>query len=266
MDSRNVLMAVLVLAAPGFFFNCQPSEPFLTRYLLDDKNLTETQLDERVWPADVYASLAFALPVAFLAETIGYLWTLFLGMLLREATRVILIWGTGVGAMVAMQITYAGGHAANIAYFALPYVMLEPGDSTVAAATAAQHAAYHLGNVAGSGLAQGLVSSGAVTDLRVLFYLSWAATSAGLVLLLCVPLLLGSARRRSAYRTLFGEVRAHGLGPALRHLWRLALLRHVAAACAGLILLGCCWEILGNYFQENLREFGMNKSLYGYVE
>lgn len=262
----HFLLTLLVLAAPGFFFNCQPSEPFLTRYLLEDKNLTRAQLDEVVWPADVYASLAFVLPVGVCAETIGYVPTLLAGMLFREATRVILIWGEGVPAMTAMQVTYAGGHAANAVFFSLPYVLLEPSDATAAAATAAQHAAYHLGNLAGSGLAQALVSTGAVVDLRVLFYLSWAFTTAGLALLLCVPLLLGAARRRGAYRTLFGEARARGAVAALRHLGQLARLRHVAAACAGLVLVGACWEIIGNYFQENLREAGMDRSLYGYVE
>jgi hypothetical protein len=52
----------------------------------------------------------------------------------------------------------------------------------------------------------------------------------------------------------------------LRHLLQLVRLRHVAAACAGLVLAGACWEMLSNYFQENLREAGMDKSLYGYVE
>ena len=39
---------LLRLCAVGFFVNCQPSEPFLARYLMDDKGLTEAELDNYV--------------------------------------------------------------------------------------------------------------------------------------------------------------------------------------------------------------------------
>ncbi len=267
---RTAVLA-LVLSMPGFFFNFQPSEPFLTRFLLESKNLTSSQLDLLVWPADVYASLAFQLPVGLCAEVVGYLPTIFVGLLFREATRVILIWGTGVGAMVAMQVTYAAGHAVNAIFFSLPFVFLPPSDEARATAVAMQHGMYHLGNLLGSGLAQILVSTGAVVDLTVLFYISWAATTTGLCLLLCIPAIFkrgGGVREggRGAYETLFGEIRQHGVKGTCKRLGDLFRLPYVMSASIGLVMVLSCWEILGNYFQENLHEAGMRKTFYGFVE
>eukprot|EP00954_Amorphochlora_amoebiformis_P006353 496876-Amorphochlora_amoeboformis.AAC.1 len=61
----------LGLCLVGFFINCQPSEPFLTRFLIEDKGLTEDQLDNEVWPYNTYGSFFFLLPVGFVAEIYG---------------------------------------------------------------------------------------------------------------------------------------------------------------------------------------------------
>jgi hypothetical protein len=42
------------------------------KYLREVKGLTETQLDNTVWPADTYATFAFMIPVGLLAEAAGY--------------------------------------------------------------------------------------------------------------------------------------------------------------------------------------------------
>ena len=46
-------------------------------------------------------------PLGFLAESLGYRLTVGLCIACREATRVLLIYGSGVRAMAAMQGTYA---------------------------------------------------------------------------------------------------------------------------------------------------------------
>lgn len=52
--------------------NCKPSEPYLAKYLLEVKGLSEQQLDSQVWPWYSYAALFFMLPVGLAAETFGY--------------------------------------------------------------------------------------------------------------------------------------------------------------------------------------------------
>ena len=176
---------LLRLCAVGFFVNCQPSEPFLARYLMDDKGLTEAELDNYVWPADTYASLALLLPLGLLAECWSYRGAILLGLLCRQATRALLLFGRGVGAMQLMQVTYAAAVAAEaVAYFALPYLVVDS-PRQFPAATAAVRGACHAGNALGSGIGQALVS-GAGCPLRLLFFFSWAFSTLGL---LCFPLL-----------------------------------------------------------------------------
>ena len=111
--------SLFLLCAVGFFVNFQPSEPFLTQFLLENKNLSEADLDtyvcnaepsvlclasilrfggvcRYVWPVDTYGSFLFLLPVGLLAEKIGYLKVILLGVLAREATRMILLFADSV--------------------------------------------------------------------------------------------------------------------------------------------------------------------------
>jgi hypothetical protein len=275
---------VVLLALPGFFFNFQPSEPYLTRYLIEDKNISHATLDLRVWPTETYSSLAFAIPVGILAEMVGFLPVVFVGMAMREATRIILIFGEGLELMMTMQATYALGHATLAVYYALPFLFLSPEDFAIG--TAAQHALYHLGNLLGSGLAQGLVLKD-VVSLKTLFFISWGATTTGLIALIVMGLVLRRARsavKSVPYNTLWSEIRHQGIKQAMRNFLDLFLIRSVAASCVGLCLIYACWAILGNYFQENLvgdlfflfhvysillfkkREHGLPKALFGFVE
>jgi len=91
------------LCLVGFFVNCQPSEPFLTRYLIEEKGLTEAQLDNEVWPVDTYAMLLFLLPMGLFAELWSYRGVIVGGVLCRQVTRVLLLFGEGLRAMQVMQ-------------------------------------------------------------------------------------------------------------------------------------------------------------------
>ncbi|KAL3903024.1 MAG: hypothetical protein SGPRY_011835 [Prymnesium sp.] len=94
----------LRLALLGFLVNLQPSEPYLTRYLLR-RGLTPAQLASQVWPWSSTASFALLLPLALLAEGVGTRPVIFLGLVCREVTRVLLIFASGVSWMAAMQET-----------------------------------------------------------------------------------------------------------------------------------------------------------------
>ena len=116
---KNLLKICLI----GFFVNFQPSEPFLTRYLQEYKDISDRELDDYVWPFDTYGSFLFLVPVGLLAETIGYRKTIFVGLVLREMTRVILLYAPGIYWACAMQLTYAGATSINYVYYA--YVVFE---------------------------------------------------------------------------------------------------------------------------------------------
>ncbi len=65
---RGFAATVLALCLVGFLVNCQPSEPFLTMYLENVKNISDHDLDTYVWPTDTYSSFLFLLPIGLLAE------------------------------------------------------------------------------------------------------------------------------------------------------------------------------------------------------
>lgn len=175
---------VVFLCLVGFLVNCQPSEPFLTRYLSEAKGLSEEQLDNQVWPYNTYASFLFFIPAGLLAESIGYRSVILLGLLCREATRLVLLFGRGVPLMATAQVSYAAATCANSVYYAYAYTVVAP--EWYHRATGCMRGAYHLGNVAGAVLGQMLVSSG--QSLNLLFYLSWGFTSAGLIAFAtCLP-------------------------------------------------------------------------------
>ena len=140
--------SLAALAAVSFLINCQPSEPFLSQYLVEDKNLTTAQLDSRVWPVDTYGAFLFMLPAGVLAESIGYRRVILLGLLCREATRLLLLFGEGVPAMAFMQLTYAAATCVNTVYWAYVYMALPP--SCFGRGTAVVMSAWHGGNVLGS--------------------------------------------------------------------------------------------------------------------
>ena len=175
------------LCSVGFFFNFQPSEPFLTYYLEHGKHLSSDALNARVWPCDTYGALAFTIPAALLAERIGYWRALVVGAGCREATRLLLLYGRGVDAMAAMQLTYAGAIAAHDAVYvahALAAVPPRARSACAAAATAACKAGDALGSLAGQCL-RGWGGE-AFVPVETLFYVSWASTTVGVGCLLLV--------------------------------------------------------------------------------
>lgn len=78
--------------------------PSARRYLEEVKKLSSSDLAGGVWPYYTYGSLAAVFPLGILAEAWGYRPTIFLGLCCREATRMFLIFGNGVGQMAVMQV------------------------------------------------------------------------------------------------------------------------------------------------------------------
>jgi len=89
------------------------------------QGLTEAQLDGEVWPADTYASLLLLLPVGIAAERWSYRGVIIVGLLCRQATRALLVFGSGLWAMQLMQVCYAcATNVEAVVYFAYPYCVL----------------------------------------------------------------------------------------------------------------------------------------------
>ena len=120
------LRTLYPLWAMAFCLNCKPSEPYLARFLMEAKNLTEDQLNHEVWPWSTWGSLLFLLPVGMLAEHVGYRRVILGGLVCREATRVLLLFTSSVFWMATMQLTYAGVMAVQPIFLAYAYVIVAP--------------------------------------------------------------------------------------------------------------------------------------------
>lgn len=172
-DWRSVIGVAVCL----FCVHCQPSEAYLTRYLRDDVGISEDDLDQYVWPTDTWTQLVTLIPAGLLAEVVGLRPVALFGLTCRLVTRIILIWGRGVGEMAAMQGMYAIGTNADVLLLTIMYVAVRPAKFRVV--TGIAFAAQHIGSFAGSGIGQAMADS-EPHNLRRLFFVSWGFTTAGL--------------------------------------------------------------------------------------
>lgn len=200
---------VLRLASVGFFVNFQPSEPFLTWYILRHKGVSKHQLNGVVWPCDTYGALLFTLPMALYAERVGYRRALLIGMACREATRMLLLFARGVAAMAVMQLTYAGAIAAHNAVYVAHAIACVPAGRAPATASYT-NAANALGFALGSLAGQTMRGWGGrpLASADALFYVSWASTTLGALSLVFSPRRCSTCKRSRAASRRSGGPRA----------------------------------------------------------
>mmetsp|Transcript_13202 Transcript_13202/g.33836 ORF Transcript_13202/g.33836 Transcript_13202/m.33836 type:complete len:468 (+) Transcript_13202:54-1457(+) len=233
----------------SFLVNCKPSEPFLTDYLLTTKNFTEAELAIEVWPWSTFGAFVLLLPFGFAAEIIGSRPLILVGLLCREATRVLLIFGTSLPEMAVMQSTYAAGRAADAIYFAYVYAVAPP--SAYATLTSLVIAAFHAGNVVGATLGQVLVWTlpSWQQDKTPLFVLSLVFVSLALPAFAMLP---------PPCRKLPPSLASLVIGPKPRDacvelaaLWRPRTSR---LWLCWFLLAGSGHAVVGNYFQLQLAQ------------
>ena len=263
LREKATLLLAARLCTLGFLVNCQPSEPFLTSYLLHTKNLTDTQLSSEVWPWSTTGTFILLLPAALLAEVIGARPVILAGLVCRECARVILIFAEGVPWMAAMQLAYAGGVAANAIYFSYVYTAVTP--EHYATITALVLAAYHAGNVVAALVAQALVSyvPAVAADLTPLFYLSWGFTTLGITSSLLLP-----PPAREPPIALARQLLRHGPRAALVELCEVYRPPEVRAWLCWWLLGSSVQTVVMNYFQLQLSEasIGGDAVPYGLLE
>lgn len=189
MMRRADVWLALRVAALGFIINCKPSEPYLALYLNETKHFSNSELATEVYPWSLAGTFVFLLPFGIAAEIVGCRAVILFGLVCREATRILLIFGTTVGQMALMQVVYGAGGAANAIYFAYVYTVA-PSPDHYALLTSAVLAGYHAGNMLGALLGQALVVwivPAWRADVTPLFYISWATCTVGLVAFALLP-------------------------------------------------------------------------------
>ncbi|XP_032361813.1 thiamine transporter 1 [Etheostoma spectabile] len=123
----SVLNPTLLLCVYGFFSNLRPSEPFLTAYLMGpDKNLTETQVVNELYPIWTYSYLVLLFPVFLATDYLCYKPVLVLQATSLVVTYAMLLKTQGMLAMQLLECFFGLATATEVAYYSYIYSVVEP--------------------------------------------------------------------------------------------------------------------------------------------
>ncbi|KAM4710908.1 thiamine transporter 1 [Anableps anableps] len=123
----SAVYPTILLCVYGFFSNMRPSEPFLTAYLLEpDKNLTETQVVNEIYPVWTYSYLALLFPVFLATDYLCYKPVLLLQACSLVLTYAMLWKAQGLLAMQFLEFFFGLATASEVAYFSYIYSVVEP--------------------------------------------------------------------------------------------------------------------------------------------
>lgn len=161
-------------------------------YLTDVKGFSGDAVANDIFPVSIYASLFFYLIAGSASKRMGLKTFVLCGAACRLWTRMILLWGTSLGAMQLMQVVYAAGTSADAILMAYAYAIVGGEETnergiyvhssegrryrTVTGALSASHlGSYMLAALFG----QVAFDSGA--SYEALFYVSFVSVGAGCV-------------------------------------------------------------------------------------
>ncbi|XP_036890866.1 thiamine transporter 1 [Sturnira hondurensis] len=141
----------------GFFANLRPSEPFLTPYLLGpDKNLTEREVLNEIYPVWTYSYLVLLFPVFLATDYLRYKPVILLQGLSLIVTWFMLLYAQGLLAVQFLEFFYGIATATEIAYYSYIYSVVDL--SRYQRVTGYSRTATLVGFTVGSVLGQILVS------------------------------------------------------------------------------------------------------------
>ena len=172
---------VVCLCLAGFLMSFKPSEPFLTNFLVDVKGLSDKVVSDDVYPVWTYSFLACLLPAGLAAHALGARTVVAVGFAARLATRAILLWGEGLGAMQAMQVTFGLASACEPAFYSCAYAALPR--RHFQRVTGYMQGAMLAGHLTAGLIGQVIVSSG--KELRILFIISAVSVALATIVFIC---------------------------------------------------------------------------------
>lgn len=124
MDPANRwIIPTVTICLFGFIKEIRPVEPFLTPFLLS-KNLSESEIENRIYPFWTYSYAATLIPVFILTDLVRYKPVIVAEGLALVASGIVMIFGYSVGLMQLMQCFYGIATAADIGYFAYLYAVV----------------------------------------------------------------------------------------------------------------------------------------------
>ncbi|XP_063049432.1 thiamine transporter 1-like [Engraulis encrasicolus] len=120
------LFPTVLLCLYGFFSNCRPLEPFLTAFLLGpDKNLTETQVINEIYPFWTYSYLVLLIPAFLATDYLRYKPLLILQAGSFIVTYAMIVKVQSVTAMQLLEFFFGLATATDIAYYSYIYSVVD---------------------------------------------------------------------------------------------------------------------------------------------
>ena len=102
---KRKIHPVPILLLYVFFRDFRPSEPFLTQYLRDEKNLTKTEVNNEIYPVWSYSQLPILLLVSSITDAVQFLPIIWIGAIGYMITWLLLVFGSTVKQMQLMQVS-----------------------------------------------------------------------------------------------------------------------------------------------------------------
>ena len=97
-------------------------------YLTDVKGFTNESVANDIFPVSIYASLVFYLVAGPVSRRIGLKTFVLVGATCKLWTRILLVWGTSLGAMQFTQVLFAAGTSADAILLAYAYAVARKDD------------------------------------------------------------------------------------------------------------------------------------------
>ncbi|XP_071951409.1 thiamine transporter 2-like [Antedon mediterranea] len=118
-------LATILLCLYGFFKELRPSEPYLTSFLLESKNVTEDQVDNQIYPLWTYSYMAALVVVFLVTDFLLYKPVIIFEGITYLSTWSLLLWASGLTLMKLMQFFYGLATATEIAYYSYIYAVVD---------------------------------------------------------------------------------------------------------------------------------------------
>ncbi|GMR31252.1 hypothetical protein PMAYCL1PPCAC_33455, partial [Pristionchus mayeri] len=115
----------VLICVYGIVKEFRPATPFLTPFLVSDKNLTKEVVYGDIYPYWTYSYFLLMIPIFFLTDVLRYRPIIILEAATLAGTWALLVWGQGERQMQLMQIIFGFSSAAEIAYYSYMYAMVD---------------------------------------------------------------------------------------------------------------------------------------------
>ncbi|XP_067009605.2 thiamine transporter 1 isoform X2 [Anabrus simplex] len=157
----------LILCIFGFLKEFRPSEPYITPYLIENKNFTNDQVNREIYPIGTYSYLSLLVVVFLVTDLLRYKPVIIILGLSGVMTWCLLIWGENIPAMQAVEFGYGIFMATEVAYFTYIYAQVD--QEHYQKVTSNTRTAFLLGRFLSGVVSQILVSSSAMSYYELNF-------------------------------------------------------------------------------------------------